>query len=179
MEALGEALDRDPNAADRWLEACQLAISTKQWSRLDGFAESAGNLFPSLPVFPYFRGMAFKELGDDKLAERQLKVARNLIVDRPDFESDVLVMLAQIAHDKGDHVASDGWFDLAIEADPQNILALNNYAYYLALRGAKTDQAADMAARVVALSPGDANFRRHLCLDALSQRRLRGSPDLD
>ena len=29
LEALGEALDRDPNAADRWLEACQLAISTK------------------------------------------------------------------------------------------------------------------------------------------------------
>ena len=158
LEALGEALDRDPNAADRWLEACQLAISTKQWSRLDGFAESAGNLFPSLPVFPYFRGMAFKELGDDKLAERQLKVARNLIVDRPEFESDVLVMLAQIAHDKGDHVASDGWFDLAIEADPQNILALNNYAYYLALRKAKPQQAVEMAARVVSLSPGDANF---------------------
>ena len=102
--------------------------------------------------------MAFMEHGDDKAAERQLKVARNLIVDRPDFESDVLVMLAQIAHDKGDNAASDEWFELAIEANPQNILALNNYAYYLALRGAKTDQAADMAARVVALSPGDANF---------------------
>ena len=52
--------------------------------------------------------MAFMELGDDdRAAERELKVARNLIVDRPEFESDVLVMLAQIAHDKGDHPASD------------------------------------------------------------------------
>ena len=158
LDALSEALDRDPNSADRWLEACQLAIGAKEWSRLSGFAESAGGLFPSLPVFPYFRGMAFMELGDDKAAERELKVARNLIVDRPEFESDVLVMLAQIAHDKGDHQASDSWFDRAIEAHPQNILALNNYAYYLALRQARTDLAVELAARVVALAPGDANF---------------------
>ena len=158
LEALTEALDRDPNSPDRWLEACQLCISSQEWSRLNDMATSAGGLFPSLPVFPYFRGMALMEDGDDVGAERQLKVARNLIVDRPDFESDVLVMLAQIAHDRGDHVASDRWFDVAIEVNPQNVLALNNYAYYLALRGAKTAQAVELAARVVALSPGDANF---------------------
>lgn len=158
LDALETALDRNPNSAERWLEACQLAISSAQWERLNGLSESAGALFPNLPVFPYFRGMAFMEIGDDRAAERQLKVARNLIVDRPDFESDVLVMLAQIAHDRGDHTDSDGWFDLALDVNPQNILALNNYAYYLALRGARTDLAVEMAARVVALSPGDANF---------------------
>ena len=102
--------------------------------------------------------MAVMELGADRAAERQLKVARNLIVDRPDFDSDVLTMLAQLTHDRGDHVASDGWFELALEANPQNILALNNYAYYLSVRGAKTERAVEMASRVVALSPGNANF---------------------
>ena len=158
LDALTEALDRNPNSAERWLEACQLAIGSQQWARLIGLAESAGSLFPSLPVFPYFRGTGYMELGDARAAERQLKVARNLIVDRPDFESDVLSMLAQLAHDQGDHVASDGWFDLALEANPQNILALNNYAYYLAVRKAKPQQAVEMAAQVVALSPGNANF---------------------
>lgn len=158
LEALEEALDRDANSADRWLEACQLAIASDQWSRLESLASSAGALFPNLPVFPYFRGMALMELGEDREAERQLKVARNLIVERPDFESDVLVMLAQLARDRGDDAASDAWFESAIEANPQNILALNNYAYYLSLRGEKLDMAVDMAARVVALSPGDANF---------------------
>ncbi len=158
LDALVEALDRDANSADRWLEACQLATASGQWSRLESMASSAGDLFPNLPVFPYFRGMAFMELGDDRSAERQLMVARNLIVDRPDFESDVLAMLAQLAHDRGDHAASDDWFELALEANPQNILVLNNYAYYLSLRGAKLERAVEMAARVVALSPGDANF---------------------
>ena len=158
LDALVEALERDTNAAERWLEACQLAISTESWSRLESLASDAGSLFPNLPVFPYFQGMAHMELGDDKAAERQLKMARNLIVDRPDFDSDVLVMLAQIAHDRGEDAASDSWFELAIEQNPQNIIALNNYAYYLSVRGAKTEQAVEMAARVVALSPGSANF---------------------
>ena len=158
LDALRAALDRNPNSADRWLEACQLAISAAQWSSLNSLAESAGALFPNLPVFPYFRGMALMEIGESRAAERQLKVARNLIVDRPNFESDVLVMLAQLAHDQGDHTASDAWFDQALEANPQNILALNNYAYYLALRGQQTAKAVEMAARAVALSPGDANF---------------------
>lgn len=158
LDALMEALDRDANSAERWLEACQLAISTESWIRLETLASDAGSLFPNLPVFPYFQGMAHMERGDDIAAERQLKVARNLIVDRPDFDSDVLVMLAQIAHDRGDNAASDTWFELAIEQNPQNIIALNNYAYYLSLRGVKTEQAVEMAARVVALSPGSANF---------------------
>lgn len=158
LDALEEALDRNANSADRWLEACQLAIASNQWERLEQLAESAGGLFPNLPVFPYFRGMAYMELGDDRAAERQLKVARNLIVDRPDFDSDVLTMLAQLTHDRGDHDASDGWFEMALEANPQNILALNNYAYYLSVRGAKTERAVEMASRVVALSPGNANF---------------------
>lgn len=158
LAALEEALERDANSAERWLEACQLAISTGQWERLNGLSETAGSMFPNLPVFPYFRGMAYMETREYRSAERQLKMARNLIVDRPDFESDVLTMLAQIAHEEKDHPASDDWFELAIEVNPQNILALNNYAYYLAVRGEKTARAVDMAARVVALSPGDANF---------------------
>ena len=125
---------------------------------MDRLTERAGVRFPNLPVFPYFRGLAKLENGDDRGAERQLKMARNLIVDRPEFESDVLSTLAQIAHDRGDHAESDQWFEQALEANPTNLLALNNYAYYLAVRGAKPERSVELAAQVVALSPGNGNF---------------------
>ena len=158
LQALEAGLELDPNSPDRWLEACQLAIDLERWDAVDDLSERAGLRFPNLPVFPYFRGLAQLEMGDGRGAERQLKTARNLIVDRPEFESDVLSTLAQIAHDRGEHAASDDWFELALEANPNNILALNNYAYYLALRGAKPERAVELAAKVVALSPGNGNF---------------------
>ena len=158
LQALEAGLELDPNSPDRWLDACQLAIDLQRWDAVDGLSERAGLRFPNLPVFPYFRGLAQLEMGDERGAERQLKTARNLIVDRPEFESDVLSTLAQIAHERGEHAASDDWFELALEANPNNILALNNYAYYLALRGAKPERSVELAAKVVALSPGNGNF---------------------
>lgn len=158
LAALETALELNPNSPERWLDACQLAIDLKQWPGVDALSERAATLFPNLPVFPYFRGIAKMEQDDNPGAERQLKMARNLIVDRPGFESDVLTSLAQIAHDTGDNAASDQWYEQAIEANPQNILALNNYAYYLAVRGQKLKRAVECAARVVELSPGEANF---------------------
>lgn len=158
LAALETALELNPNSPERWLDACQLAIDLKQWPGVDALSERAATLFPNLPVFPYFRGIAKMEQDDNRGAERQLKMARNLIVDRPGFESDVLTSLAQIAHDTGDNAASDQWYEQAIEANPQNILALNNYAYYLAVRGQKLKRAVECAARVVELSPGEANF---------------------
>ena len=41
---------------------------------------------------------------------------------------------------------------------PTNILALNNYAYYLAVRGVQPERSVELAAQVVALSPGNGNF---------------------
>ena len=158
LEALKQALDLDPNSPERWLDACQLAIELNRWDAVDELGERAALRFPNLPVFPYFRGLALIESGDPRNAERQLKSARNLIVDRPQFESDVLTALAQLAHDQGDHPASDQWYEMAIEVFPQNLLALNNYAYYLALRGAKPERAVELAAKVVELAPGEANF---------------------
>jgi len=158
LRALEAGLALDPNSPERWLDACQLAIDLEVWDAADDLTERAGIRFPNLPVFPYFRGLAKVEAGDDRGAERQLKIARNLIVDRPEFESDVLATLAQIAHDRGDHTASDSWFEQALEANPNNILALNNYAYYLALRGVRPERSVELAGKVVALSPGNGNF---------------------
>ena len=158
LNALETGLTLDPNSPERWLEACQLAIDMKRWNSVDDLSNQAGIRFPNLPVFPYFRGLAMLEVGDDRGAERQLKMARNLIVDRPEFESDVLSYLAQIAYDRGDYLESDARFEEALEANPNNILALNNYAYYLALRGSKPERSVEMAATVVALAPDNSNF---------------------
>jgi len=158
LEALETALDFNPNSPERWLDACQLAIDMKLWRNVDALSERAATLFPNLPVFPYFRGIAKIEVGDNRGAERQLKMARNLIVDRPSFESDVLTSLAQLAHDVGQHAESDTWYEQALTANPQNILALNNYAYYLAVRAEKLERAVECAVRAVELSPGNANF---------------------
>lgn len=50
-------------------------------------------------------------------------------------------ILAESLHKQGDHSRSDEYFEKALNIDPNNISALNNYAYYLAERGEKLHKA--------------------------------------
>jgi Tfp pilus assembly protein PilF len=52
---------------------------------------------------------------------------------------------------------SDEAYDKALEIDPDNSYVLNNYAYYLSLRGENLEKAEKMSRRSVQLSPNNAS----------------------
>lgn len=64
-------------------------------------------------------------------------------------------VLAESYHKAGNHAASDDYFEKALNIDPNNISALNNYAYYLAERGEKLDKAIILITRANKLQPSD------------------------
>lgn len=49
-------------------------------------------------------------------------------------------------------------YDKALRLDPDNILTLNNYSYFLSLTGRDLDKALQMAARVMELEPGNSTY---------------------
>ncbi len=49
-------------------------------------------------------------------------------------------------------------YEKALKYNPDNILALNNYAYFLCLEGEKLERALAMSARVLELEPGNATY---------------------
>src|SRR5690606_968952 len=54
---------------------------------------------------------------------------------------------------------SDQAYDQSLGYDENNAYTLNNYAYYLALRGENLDKAAIMSQRSNRLDPGNASFQ--------------------
>lgn len=49
-------------------------------------------------------------------------------------------------------------YEKALRYDPDNVLALNNYAYFLSLTGKNLDKALSMASRVMELEPGNSTY---------------------
>ncbi len=49
-------------------------------------------------------------------------------------------------------------FDKVVELDPENFMALNNYAYYLSLRGARLGLAEKLSAKVIQANPDNATY---------------------
>ncbi|MFN4298370.1 MAG: tetratricopeptide repeat protein [Thermaurantimonas sp.] len=64
-------------------------------------------------------------------------------------------VLAESYHKLGNYPVSDEYFEKALNIDPNNISALNNYAYYLAERGEKLEKAIVLIARANKLQPSN------------------------
>ena len=56
------------------------------------------------------------------------------------------------------NLASDSCYELALVFDPSNAYVLNNYSYFLSLRGEKLDEALRMSNQANVLSPNNAAY---------------------
>ena len=82
------------------------------------------------------------------------------LVDSTDLElrSEVITGMGDTYSELGDSAKTVECYEKALEIDPVNSSALNNYAYYLAQRGQDLDRAERMAALAVKYEPENANF---------------------
>jgi len=49
-------------------------------------------------------------------------------------------------------------FDKVVELDPENYMAMNNYAYYLSLKGERLSVAEQLSAKVIKANPDNATY---------------------
>ncbi|MCC7051403.1 MAG: tetratricopeptide repeat protein, partial [Bacteroidia bacterium] len=82
----------------------------------------------------------------------------DLVFDNKPLKAQFYSYLGDSYHAVKDYTNSDKSYDEALKLDPQNIYVLNNYAYYLSLRGDKLEQAEQMSKKVVTLEPNTANY---------------------
>jgi len=81
-----------------------------------------------------------------------------LVIDNPNLLLEFQSNLADVYHTIGNHAASDQYFELTLEVDPNNYFVLNNYAYYLSERQEKLELAKLMSAKANELNPNEGSF---------------------
>jgi len=61
-------------------------------------------------------------------------------------------------HELKDNKGSDDAYEKSLTYNPDNVYTLNNYAYYLSVRGEQLDKAAQLAKHANEIQPGTASF---------------------
>ena len=159
---LDRALAADPRHLDAWTQAVSAHLRAGEPEVAARTADEARVLFPGqlallkVAGYAYLKGERF----DDAVATFD-EALRVLADDRPDdtaARSHLLTLVALAHYEREDFAASDVAYAEALGANPDNALALNNFAYSLAERGARLDDALGMARRAVAAEPGSAPF---------------------
>lgn len=153
------ALDADPSDVHRWQGVMSLWYSAKNYGRSNDVGERALRYFPDDPGISLMIGGNYEML--DKWEEALPFFRRSLEnCDSSAFEqrSQAMAAIGDVYHHIGKTDSAFVWYEQAIRTNPDNVMALNNFAYYLAEENRDLDRAEQLSELCVAAQPDNDTF---------------------
>ena len=120
-------------------------------------AVAALKYYPMQPVFYWYAGVANAVLENNDDAITYLEKGRRYTSDKLQM-AEFDAFLGDIYHQQGEEQKAFDAYDRTLRNDPDNALVLNNYAYYLSLRGERLDEALEMAIKANELVPDNVYY---------------------
>ncbi|NNF59443.1 MAG: tetratricopeptide repeat protein [Rhodothermaceae bacterium] len=160
-EVLMRALDDDPRKPGVWEQAAASFFYDGQIEEAIETTETALLLFPGQVGLLRLQGYALAKAERPREALQSLDKAIQILAedgDQPKVHARLLAFKGVLHDELGETAEADAAFEVALEVGPGNALALNNYAYILAERGERLNDALAMAEEAVAAYPDNAYF---------------------
>ena len=159
IEQLAYSLDVNPTDAESWRNMVILNMMDDNYADAIKASEKALEYNPdNVDLRRYVAGCYYQmEEYDKAIASYEETLS---MVDSTELvlRAEIITGLGDIYSQIKDTVKAIECYERALELDPLNSGALNNYAYFLAQRGEDLDRAERMAALAVKDDPENANF---------------------
>ncbi|MGI4734296.1 MAG: tetratricopeptide repeat protein [Janthinobacterium lividum] len=153
-----KALRYDNSKYQLWQQVVLLDAELNQTDSLLVHSDRALELFPNQAQLWFFNGVGHSLKKQPQRAVSALEHGRKLAAGNLELQAQFDVQLGDAYHELKNNVKSDAAYESALAADPKNYGALNNYSYYLSLRGEKLDQAKEMSGRTVQQFPDNDTY---------------------
>jgi tetratricopeptide (TPR) repeat protein len=141
------------------MQVLQLDLQLADHAALAADADSTIELFPTVPEPYLFKGIALSNLERFSEAEEALITGRDLVVDNPQLTAQFWSSLGESYNDAKAYGKSDAAYDKALALTPDDPNTLNNYAYYLSVRGEQLEKAERMSKRSNELAPAQPSYQ--------------------
>ena len=115
-------------------------------------AVAALKYYPMQPVFYWYAGVANAVLENNDDAVAYLEKGRRYTSDKLQM-AEFDAFLGDLYHQQGEEEKAFDAYERTLRNDPDNVLVLNNYAYYLAVKGQDLDKALEMSTKAIAAEP--------------------------
>lgn len=153
------ALRYDPARFDVWQSLLFLYTGAKDADSLVKYSEQAMRYFPNQAIVHYLQGIGHFNRKSFMLAIKSINRAIDLQPeDNEAMLSQMYASLGDIYNEIKEYQRSDSSYERALQLDKDNASVLNNYSYYLSLRGERLQDAERMSKRSLELRPGEATF---------------------
>lgn len=154
------ALEVEPDNYNARISLIQNIWKTADYDKVIQLARTAQDYNPAEMAFYYFEGLgAFMKKDNDRALTAFRKGVGQIKQDsNREMVSDFYAIMGDILHEKGLDKEAFEVYDSCLQWRPDNIAALNNYAYYLSLTKKDLAKAEQMSYKTVKAEPTNSTY---------------------
>lgn len=153
-EQMEYVTDIDPSNAENWMRLMMLELVDKNYPKAIETAQKAIEYNPdSISLYQYIAPAYYEMKEYDKALDIYNKAI--MLADTTDYmlQSSIMCGMADVYSALNDTAKAIEYYEDAISLNPGNDLAMNNYAYFLAVRGIDLDRAERLIAEALKTNP--------------------------
>jgi len=138
-------LENNKTESQVWSQVLFIQAEQSDFEGMLKTSEEALTYFSTEPLFYYFNGVANKWFKNYDDAISSLNMGVEFVLDNTMLLLEFYSSLADSYHATKEHNLSDDYYEKSLAIDSNNVLILNNYAYYLSLRRLNLEKAKKMS----------------------------------
>lgn len=160
FEAYEAILEATPSESSARIQLLLHYLAEADTENILKISQEGERYNPEMLFFYYYEGLALYQLErHQESIDAFLRGTATLTEDSdPETASDLYATLGDVYHELKMNDEAYKAYGEALAFNPDNIMCLNNFAYYLSLEGKQLDKALEMSKRTVDAHPDDSNF---------------------
>lgn len=153
------AIDADPSDKSHWTSTISLYGQADNNDKALQLSDRALEYFPGDPVLSMLKANTLQQMNrwDEAIVVARKGLA-GIAADDNATRSNVLALIGDSYHQLGQPDSAFAYYERALTEYPDNFLAANNFAYYLAVEGKDLDRAERLSAMSMRGQPDNDTF---------------------
>ncbi|GAB1416303.1 tetratricopeptide repeat protein [Paludibacter sp.] len=160
IKAYESMLTINPENPQTWMDYMMIYFAKKDYPEAIKIADKAIEAASDKLTFYFYKGIMYDMSEDYTSAITTFKEAIELfeVGQNIELKSSIYTQLGDVYMKVNEDQNAFSSYDEAILLNPNNLIALNNYAYYLSLKNVDLDKAERMSAKTVEKEPRNSTY---------------------
>lgn len=158
LEMYLKSLEINKSIFTVWHQTMLVAAELEDFNETIRIADESLEYFPNQSMIYYIKSIAQIRLNDYEGAVGTINAGIDLTFDNPALKSEFYSNLGEAYYKINQYEESYASFDAALKINPDNVIVLNNYSYYLSVQNDDLEKAKNMSKRSNLLDPDNNSF---------------------
>lgn len=156
--ALQKVIETRKNKYGIWEQILFIDNQMADWNSMIKHSAEAIEYFPNIPLFYFFNGISNFQLSKYTQAKKSLELGYSILPKNDPLLSDFLTFIGEVYYKLDDKETAYSYFEKLLDADPGNLMVMNNYSYYLSLDKANLQKAREMSLQTIQKEPENSTY---------------------